>query len=93
MTLKLTRTLADTMSSPSRDIVYSPHSLCTVNGDEASWTHPDDQYVIVFDRRTRIFTGHYYDWNEETQEWVDTDPMTADQIRDCIARNHLIFAS
>ena len=56
------------------------------------WTHPDEQYVIVFDRATETFTGHYYDWDEETQDWKDTDPMTAEQIKDCIERNRLLFA-
>jgi hypothetical protein len=63
-----------------------------VDGRGAEWTHPDDQYVIAFDRASRTFAGHYYDWDEERQEWVNTEPMTAEQIRECIGRNRLIFA-
>jgi hypothetical protein len=93
MTLKLTKELADRMFNPSPDVVYTPHSLCSVVvGDRAEWTHPDDQYVIAFDRRTRQFTGYSYDWDEARQEWVETDPMTAEQIRECIERNRLILA-
>jgi len=93
MTLILTKELADRMFNPLPDVVYSPHSLCSMlDSDTAEWTHPDDQYVIAFDRRTKTFTGHYYDWDEEKQEWVDTDPMTAEQIREYIERNRLIFA-
>ena len=92
-TLELTRELAVTMSSPAPDVIYSPHSFCSMEDiNQVQWTHPDEQYVIVFDRATEIFTGHYYDWDEETQDWKDTDPMTAGQIKDCIERNRLLFA-
>lgn len=91
--LKLTKELAETMFHPSPDAVYTPHSLCAmVDGDRAEWTHPDDQYVIAFDRRTREFTGHFYDWDDAAQDWVDTRPMTADEICATIGRNRLIFA-
>lgn len=93
MTLKLMKELAHRMFNPSPDLVYTPHSFCSMTADDqAEWTHPDDQYVITFDRRSRTFTGHYYDWDEAEQEWVDTKPMTAGQIRECIERNHLVFA-
>jgi hypothetical protein len=93
MTLKLTKELADRMLNPSRDVVYSPHALCSIaDGRKAQWTHPDEQYVIEFDRETKTFTGHYYDWDDEEQDWVDTEPMTAEQIRDCIGRHRLVFA-
>jgi hypothetical protein len=49
MTLKRTTELADRMFNPSPDVVYSPHSFCSmVDGDRAEWTHPDDQYVVAF---------------------------------------------
>jgi hypothetical protein len=92
MTLQLTEELAARMLHPSRDVVYGPHSFCSISGGTAEWTHPDEQYVIVFDRRTREFTGQYYDWDEGRQDWVDTEPMTAEQIRECIERNRLVFA-
>ncbi len=91
--LKLTATLAAKMRNRSPDIVYSPHSLSSaVSDNDVQWTHPDEQYVITFHRESETFTGHYYEWNDEAQDWVDTTPMTADQIHDCIDRNHLIFA-
>ena len=94
MTLKITKSLAARMFNPSPDVVYNPHSFCSIKNDsKAQWTHPDEQYVIEFDRKTKMFTGHYYDWDEERQDWVDTDPMTAEQIMACIEANHLIFAA
>jgi hypothetical protein len=93
MTLKLTKELAERMCNPSRDVVYSPHSFCSIAiGDQVQWTHPDEQYVIAFDRETKTFTGHFYEWDDERQDWLDTGPMTADQIRDCIERHNLVFA-
>jgi hypothetical protein len=93
MTLKLTKELAHRMFNPSPDVVYTPHSFCsTVDDDRAEWAHPDDQYVIAFDRRTGQFTGHYYDWDEAREEWMDTAPMTAEQIQECIEHNRLVFA-
>jgi hypothetical protein len=90
--LKLTREMAERMSNPARDVVYSPHSICSMEIDQVQWTHPDEQYVITFDRATETFTGQYYDWDDETQDWVDTAPMTGEQIKDCIERNRLVFA-
>ncbi len=91
--LKLTRELAGRMFNPSPDVVYGPHSFYSAEDDrEVQWTHPDERYVITFDRAAETFTGHYYDWDEEEQDWVDTAPMTAAQIRECIERNRLLFA-
>ncbi len=90
--LTLTATLAATMREPSPDIVYSPHSLSSgVSDEDVQWTHPDERYVITFHRETSTFTGHYYTWDDEQQDWIDTEPMTAAQILGCIERNHLIF--
>jgi hypothetical protein len=92
-TLKLTRELADRMFHPSRDVVYGPHSFYSAENDsEVEWTHPDEHYVISFNRASETFTGRYYDWDDEKQDWVDTEPMTAEQIRECIERNRLLFA-
>ncbi|SRR5579883_2650952 len=91
--LKLTRELAERMFNPSHDVVYGPHSFYSAEDDrEVQWTHPDERYVITFDRAAETFTGHYYAWDDEEQDWVDTVPMTAEQIRECIERNRLLFA-
>jgi hypothetical protein len=74
--------------------VYNSTSLPTVfTHDEISWSSNDDQYVIKLDRNTNIITGHYYDWDEEAQDWTDKHdvPMTADQIMRHITNDHLLM--
>lgn len=91
--VKLTKELNEQMHPKQR--VYSPHSLpmFSDNLNVMEWSNNDEQYVIKLDLRTNIITGHYYDWDEEAQDWTDKHDvqMTAEQILATIKENHLLM--
>jgi hypothetical protein len=91
-TLTLTKELNVQMHPKKR--VYSPVSLPSLfTKDKIEWNHTDEQFIITLDRNTNLFTGHYYDFNEETQDWDDAHdvPMTTAQIEAAINKHHLLM--
>lgn len=91
--VKLTRELNDSMH-PVKKHVYSPNSMPSIFTRETiEWANNDDQYVIKLHRKTNLITGHFYDWDEEAQDWTDKHDvaMTAQQILDIIKNDHLLL--
>ena len=90
--LKLTKELNDSMH-PTKH-VYSATSLPAVfTKDTIEWACPDEQYVIKLNCNTNIITGHFYDWDEEAQDWTDKHDvqMTSEQILEIIVRDNLLM--
>lgn len=89
----LTKELNETMHPTNR--VYSPNSLPLFSHDlnEMTWSNSDEQYVIKLDLKTNLITGHFYDWDEEAQDWTDKHDvqMSSDQIMEIIKRDHLLM--
>jgi hypothetical protein len=91
--LTLTQELFNKLQPTGR--VYSPHSLASQHGSKFTWSNPDDQFVIELDLTTKTLTGHYYDWNEETEQWDDEHdvPMTAADLLSVIETNNLVLVT
>ena len=92
--VKLTKELNEQMHPTNR--VYGANSLpSTFDKYTIEWTNNDEQYIIKLDRKTNTITGHYYDWDEEEQDWTDKHDvaMTAEQILNTIKKDHLLMVS
>lgn len=92
MTVTLTKDLNESMH-PKKGRVYGPHSIPDTDGKVMVWSHPDDMYVITLDLATNVITGHWYDWDEEAEDWTDKHDvdMTADEIMSMIKKNSLLM--
>lgn len=94
-TLELTAELNQAMH-PVKGVVYNSHSLPSLVTDSVMcWSNNDEQYVIELNRNTNIITGHYYDWNEETQDWDDANdvPMNSEQLKAAIREYKLLMVT
>lgn len=90
--LKLTLDISKNML-PGRQ-VYRSHSLpMKVSDTVLQWNNNDENYIIELDFKTNSFTGHFYAWNDETEEWDDANDtqMTDSQILDIIHKDNLLI--
>lgn len=96
--LKLTKQLNKEMH-PQPGVVYGGYSMPSFSsGEIMEWSNPDAQYVIRLDLTKGMFTGHFYQYNEETEDWDDEGDegdveMTAQEIKDAIIDDQLLMVT
>lgn len=91
--LTLTKELNEEMH-PKKGVVYGGYSLPSyASSDIMEWSNPDAQYIIKLNLKTGIFTGHFYAFNEETEDWDDEGDveMTKQEILDAIRDDQLLM--
>lgn len=91
--LILTKELNEAMHPVAKTVYNSTSLPSMVTTSVMCWSNNDEQFVIELNRNTNIITGHYYDWNEETQQWDDANdrPMTETELLEAIKRHKLLM--
>lgn len=91
--MKVTTTMLP-FFSVNKGKVYSSHALPSYQDKRyICWSHNDEYWNVKLNKSTMELTGHYYDWNDEAEDWEDTFPLTDIELLDLVKANKLLAVS
>lgn len=91
--MKITSDIFNTYMKPKRGEKIKASSLPSFRDEnKAEWNDNDGQWSITLTHADKKMTGTYYDYDESSADWKDTDPMTDDEIMDLLKERKIIAA-
>lgn len=90
--MQISNELISQYMHPVAGKVCKPENLPTYSDkNKLEWSNSDEQWSISLDLNTGEISGTYYDWNEASEDWEDTEPMADEEILSLI-KSHKILA-